>query len=1342
MKKYLMTLIMVVSLIVSGFSLVAPAQPVAAEHGPFPDVIETLLPGESVNVLKEVLTHPIPAKLDIFLLEDETGSFANDIANLKVLAPQIWDAIADFGADFTMGVGGFRDFARDNWGGSNDWVFRRQQDLTTDKAQFVAGVNQLTASGGLDEPEAYLEALYYIANPAHPGIDSNGDGDLLDLNDTPAGRQPTWREGARRIVLLTTDASCHIQGDYGGWPGSDMTASPELTANYLDAAGITVIGLTPTGSGLLTCVATLASITGGSLQATTTSGILIKDAIIAGIGELASDVWWVITMPNPNLIIELVPTVHENVVGGTTVYFEETITVAPDASPGVHIAEVSFYENSYPIPGSLIGTQHIEITVPVSCEAFATDFSICAGTPINQQLFLDNGAYCDGGCTMVIEQSINNMVPGSYPYTILCYEGDIVRDSADGTVTVVAACMANAPDFSICVGATVNDALFAGKGAGCSGGCTPVFSYSVNSAVPGEYSYTVTCDNGVCPPSVDTGSVTVVAPCIVEAADFSICEGTLVNDQLFLDNGASCSDGCTVFISHDVNSAVPGVYSYTITCDNGVCVAVMDSGSVTVVAACAASAPDFSICVGTPVDNQLFLDNGASCTDGCSIDIVHNINCAIPGEYSYTVTCDNGVCEPTIATGSVTVVPVCALVTPDFNLCTGTIIDNQLFIDHGLICGDGCTLSIVHTIDTNTPGTYLYTATCDNGICPPAIDIGFVTVYEPCNVVAPDFSICTGTIVNQALFLSNGVTYSDGCSLDIDHQVNPDVPGVYPYTATATNGVCVPVVDSGVVTVVGQCTVMAPDFSLCLGTTVTEQVFVDNGVICGDGCTMEITHDINPDMVGEYSYTITCDNGVCPPVVDSGTVTVVSACTVVAPDFHICQYTPVTYKLFTDNGVFCSEGCCMDIDRSLVDSTVPGCYEYTVTCFECPDGACPPVSATGLVCVDVLAQAFAPDFAVCRNTQLSDQLFIDNGVHCSLDCTLDIDYSGVNPVVPGDYTYTVTCTNACGPAVVEGTITICTDITSVAPTVIVCEGYTNDDLYNAVLVAGGGCDDGGCDLEVDSVIDNGNGTYTLVCQNACGCAVETGNIVVCPEPTSFAPAVELCLGYSQGDLESAVEAAGGQCECGNCGCTFRIIVDNGNYSYTMLCYNQCGCSVAIGTITLIECEPPETMVLNLTSGWNLVSMPCYVPPDERAPEVQLADIMGDLNTAYAYLPDFPGGIWKTYSPPGIGSLDEIGDGWGYWLLMDAPGTLTFDYDQMPEPPGPPPCYHLSQGWNLIGVRSAVPVIANDYLASIAGKWAIIYGYSDGAYFMVNGNQALMPGCGYWIAMIEEGDICY
>jgi hypothetical protein len=250
----------------------------------------SLAPGSSFTQTKTITTTPIPPKIDICLDEDESGSFGDDIATLRNLVdPEtgtLIPALDDTGANYATCVIGFRDFAQSFWGEAGDWVYKRHADVTAGGGGFETGVPLLTAGGGGDLPEAQLENLHYLATPSHAAINSNGNEITTDPEDTPAGLQPNWRSQAKRVVLLATDAECHVTGDAGGWPGDDGTTSAATTAALLAAADITVIGLIPNVDSPIACVSDLAAGTDGSVHSIGTDSSSLVEAIMAGLGNL------------------------------------------------------------------------------------------------------------------------------------------------------------------------------------------------------------------------------------------------------------------------------------------------------------------------------------------------------------------------------------------------------------------------------------------------------------------------------------------------------------------------------------------------------------------------------------------------------------------------------------------------------------------------------------------------------------------------------------------------------------------------------------------------------------------------------------------------------------------------------------------------------------------------------------------------------------------------------------------------------------------------------------------------------------------------------------------------
>ena len=444
-----------------------------------------------------------------------------------------------------------------------------------------------------------------------------------------------------------------------------------------------------------------------------------------------------------------------------------------------------------------------------SCEAVAGDFSICEGTTVNDALFgphvdCNGPECCDITSLNYGEVSSNFDNPGTYSYTVTCgCDGVCGSDTETGYVTVVEACEAVAGNFSICAGATVNDALF-GPYVGCNGPeCCDITSLnygevSSNFDNPGTYSYTVTCGcDGVCDPDTETGYVTVVEVCEAVAPDFSICEGTTVNDQLFKDKGASCSVGCNMTLSYSFDGSTAGVYSYNVTCNGGTCGEDVDTGDVTVISMPTPSAPDVTLCTGyTQADLEAAV---AAVGGGCDLGtttITDN------GDGTYTVTCDNQGCVAE-ATGNIIeiVCEECGAIAPNFSICVETPLDDALFISQGAGCSmaDGCTMTDLDYsgVDSSEPGTYSYTVTCSDGVSSDT-DTGTVTVLPaptadftvdktsgcaPLTVVFTDQS--TGNPTSWSWSFPGGSPSS--ATGQGPHEVTYDSPGTYTVTLTVSN---------------------------------------------------------------------------------------------------------------------------------------------------------------------------------------------------------------------------------------------------------------------------------------------------------------------------------------------------------------------------------------------------------------------------------------------------------------------------------------------------------------------------------------------------------------------------
>ena len=356
MKKFKIFLVFTI-IIGMGMVFSGAVNILLANGSVYPDFVEgELRPGESMEVTKEITTSEIPPVVDICLLEDETGSFWDDIDNLQsgTTASDLYNAITAESPDAQFAVTGFRDYPIPDYGSPGDHVYRLLSSMSPDEADWLAGIAGLTAGGGCDTPEAQYDAIVAAAEPG-------------TFNDPTLGEQLNcgWRNsadtpGVQRVLVVATDAPFHL-------PDGTHINDAASTIAALQAQGIIVIGLKAGGAG--DELDDLADATGGSVQELSSDGANIAAAILAGLEELTTDVWWEIygtDCDEKNLLVELDPIVHEDVLGGATVNFTETITV--DNNPSLQGktlgCTVDFFANSYPEEGELIGSQEILIYVP------------------------------------------------------------------------------------------------------------------------------------------------------------------------------------------------------------------------------------------------------------------------------------------------------------------------------------------------------------------------------------------------------------------------------------------------------------------------------------------------------------------------------------------------------------------------------------------------------------------------------------------------------------------------------------------------------------------------------------------------------------------------------------------------------------------------------------------------------------------------------------------------------------------------------------------------------------------------------------------------------------------
>lgn len=232
-------------LLVLGLVAALPALALADSISPS-SYATTLGVGESVTIAKTVTVNagtPTTARVDVFFLTDATGSMFGLINSVKTSASTILANTSALG-DVAFGVGEYKDLG-------DDFVYLRNQDITTNAALAQAGINTWAAGGGGDYPEANLFALEQVAN------------------------NTGWRPGSKRILVWFGDAPGHDPRN----GSTEASATAALVAQGITVEAINLSGLNDYGQ-----AQRIANATGGTMfSGISTANIVtvISDALAA-----------------------------------------------------------------------------------------------------------------------------------------------------------------------------------------------------------------------------------------------------------------------------------------------------------------------------------------------------------------------------------------------------------------------------------------------------------------------------------------------------------------------------------------------------------------------------------------------------------------------------------------------------------------------------------------------------------------------------------------------------------------------------------------------------------------------------------------------------------------------------------------------------------------------------------------------------------------------------------------------------------------------------------------------------------------------------------------------------
>ncbi|MEU2615426.1 VWA domain-containing protein [Micromonospora sp. NPDC007271] len=276
----------------------AVATPAWAAPGVDPATVDRSAdPGATISISKVVSTPTIPPKPDVVLLVDTTGSMGPAIANVRTNLQQVIDNVRGAQPSAEFAVASYRDE------GDGPELFRVRQNLTADATALQNAVNGLSAAGGGDIPEAWVNALFQVS-----------------------GGAVAYRSGSSRIVVLVGDAPSHD-------PSAGHTLAQATAALQASSARVLAVDVTGGGGGLDASgqASSVAAATGG--QVVGSAPDTVTAAILNGLRNLDVTVTPTVTSCDPGLSVSF-DAASRTRQSGSDVPFAETITVAGDAPQG------------------------------------------------------------------------------------------------------------------------------------------------------------------------------------------------------------------------------------------------------------------------------------------------------------------------------------------------------------------------------------------------------------------------------------------------------------------------------------------------------------------------------------------------------------------------------------------------------------------------------------------------------------------------------------------------------------------------------------------------------------------------------------------------------------------------------------------------------------------------------------------------------------------------------------------------------------------------------------------------------------------------------------------------
>lgn len=352
-KEFARASALVLALLAAGMAAVSAS---AADTFTPPSVNLTLEPGDSATVAKQLLLDPAPAKADIVLAIDTTGSMGSAIAQAQAEANAIVSAVQGPIPGARFAVVDFEDYPGMPSGSAADVPYTLLSPFTSSSVAVSAAIGTMVADGGGDGPEAYNRTFFEAANDSALVYDPQ----------------------AVRFLVVLGDALPHSATAFGSCPaappddfgrngvaggGDDLNTTAGINALNTDDITLLMIAYSP---GVLPCYTSLAGATTGSAVVGGGGASLATQIVNLVLTAAASiDTVDLVVSPGCPLSISFSPAPpYGPLTAPVTISFTETIAVPSGLALGVYTCTVTAVVDGTPRATQTVRVGVSDLTAP------------------------------------------------------------------------------------------------------------------------------------------------------------------------------------------------------------------------------------------------------------------------------------------------------------------------------------------------------------------------------------------------------------------------------------------------------------------------------------------------------------------------------------------------------------------------------------------------------------------------------------------------------------------------------------------------------------------------------------------------------------------------------------------------------------------------------------------------------------------------------------------------------------------------------------------------------------------------------------------------------------------